>query len=54
MVAFDQAVMCGEIQHFIIPRQHKWFKSKKKKNKDCHKIAFVYMFKDVRITITYR
>lgn len=29
MVAFDQAVICGEIQHFIIPRQHKWFRSKK-------------------------
>lgn len=26
MVAFDQTVICGEIQHFIIPQQHKWFK----------------------------
>lgn len=28
VVAFDQAVICGEIQRFIIPRQHKWFKRK--------------------------
>lgn len=44
MVAFDQAVICGEIQHFIILSDNINGSNANKNKKDCHPIAFVYMF----------